>query len=89
MSHGVSLSKEVCLKTKDERNEMNQISLASVFWSIMYVMICTRSDVSYDLSICSRYQADLGDGHWIAVENILKYLRQTKDIFFSLWRLRN
>ena len=30
----------------------------------------------------SRFQSDLGECHWIAVKNILKYLRRTKDIFF-------
>lgn len=60
---------------------MARIPYASAVGSIMYAMICTRPDVSYALSICSRYQADPGDGHWIAVKNILKYLRRTKDAF--------
>ena len=29
----------------------------------------------------SRFQSDPGECHWIAVKNILKYLRRTKDIF--------
>ncbi|KAK8656810.1 hypothetical protein V6N13_098745 [Hibiscus sabdariffa] len=29
----------------------------------------------------SRYQANPGEGHWVAVKNILKYLRRTKDAF--------
>ena len=81
MSHGVSLSKDMCPKTKDERDSMTRIPYASAVGSIMYAMICTRPDVSYALSMCSRYQADPGDGHWIAVKNILKYLRRTKDAF--------
>ena len=24
---------------------------------------------------------DLGKGHWVAIKNILKYLRMTKDVF--------
>ena len=44
-------------------------------------MICTRPDVSYALSVMSRYQSDPGEGHWVAVKNILKYLRRTKDMF--------
>ncbi len=47
----------------------------------MYAMLCTRPDVSYALSVTSRYQSDLGESHWIAVKNILKYLRRTKDMF--------
>ena len=37
--------------------------------------------MSYALSVTSRYQSDPGEGHWIAVKNILKYLRRTKDAF--------
>ena len=75
VSHGITLSNDMCPKTQDERNSMSRISFTSVVGSIMYAMICTRPDVSYALSMCSRYQADPGDGHWMAVKNILKYLR--------------
>ncbi|KAK8584274.1 hypothetical protein V6N12_068520 [Hibiscus sabdariffa] len=47
----------------------------------MYAMICTQPDLSYALSMTSRYQANPGEGHWIAVKNILKYLRRIKDVF--------
>ena len=30
----------------------------------------------------SRYQSNPSDDHWVAVKNILKYLRRTKDVFF-------
>ena len=48
----------------------------------MYSMICTRPDVSYSLSVTIIYQSDPSEGHWVAVKNILKYLRRTKDVFF-------
>ena len=73
MSHDISLSEELSPKTKEEKERMNRIPYASVVGSIMYAMICTRLDVAYALSMCSRYQADPGEQHWIAVKNILKY----------------
>ena len=60
---------------------MSKIPYASAIGSIMYAMLCTRPDVSYALSVTSRHQVDPGEGHWIAVKNILKYLRKTKDTF--------
>ena len=60
---------------------MNPIPYASDIGSIMYAMLCTRPDVSYALSVTSRYQSNPGIGHWVAVKNILKYLRRTKDVF--------
>ena len=60
---------------------MNMIPYSTTIGSIMYAMLCTRPDVSYALSVTSRYQSDLRIGHWVVVKNILKYLRRTKDVF--------
>ncbi|KAK8667494.1 hypothetical protein V6N13_007643 [Hibiscus sabdariffa] len=81
MRHGISLSKEMCPSTPQERERMSQIPYASAIGSIMYAMICTRPDLSYALSMTSRYQVNPDEGHWTAVKNILKYLRTTKDVF--------
>ncbi|KAK8600887.1 hypothetical protein V6N12_050732 [Hibiscus sabdariffa] len=81
MSHGVSLSKEKCPSTLQERERMSRVPYASAIGSIMYAMICTRSDVSYALSMTNRYQSNPGESHWVAVKNILKYLKRTKDTF--------
>ena len=81
MSHSVQLSKTQCPSTTDERSIMSRVPYASAIGSIMYAMLCTRPDVSYALSVTSRYQANPGQEHWIAAKNILKYLRRTKDMF--------
>jgi hypothetical protein len=81
ISHSISLSKSQCPMTRDERERMNNIPYASAIGSIMYAMVSTRPDVSYALSVTSRYQSDPGEGHWTAVKNILKYLKRTKDLF--------
>ena len=44
-------------------------------------MLYTQPDVSYGLSMTSGFQSYPGECHWIAVKNILKYLRRTKYIF--------
>ena len=84
MSHGIKLNKSQCPTKKDEREHMDKIPCASAIGSIMYAMLCTRPDVSCALSMTSRFQSDPGECHWIAVKNILKYLRRTKDIFLSM-----
>ena len=82
MSHGIKPSKSQCVTTMDERERMDKNPYASSIGSIMYAMLCTRPDVSYALSMTSRFQSDPRECHWIAVKNILKYLRRTKDIFW-------
>ncbi|GAA0165125.1 hypothetical protein LIER_39917 [Lithospermum erythrorhizon] len=80
MRHGVQLSKSQCPTTSAKMNKMKHIPYASAIGSIMYAMLCTRPDVSYALSATSRYQANPGESHCIAVKGILKYLRRTKYI---------
>ena len=80
MSHGIHLSKSQCPTTTDERDRMSKVPYASAIGSIMYIIISTHPDVSYALSVISRYQSDPGESHWIAVKNILKYLRRTKNV---------
>ena len=47
----------------------------------MHVILCTRPNVSYALSVTNRYQSDPGKGRWVVVKDILKYLRMTMDVF--------
>ncbi|GJW41289.1 putative retrotransposon protein [Tanacetum coccineum] len=60
---------------------MQNIPYASVVGLIMYAVRCTRPDVAFAQNITSRFQQNPSDEHWIAVKNILKYLRNTKDMF--------
>ena len=78
--HSVKLSKSQCPGSSQEQDQMSRVPYASAIGSIMYAMICTRPDVSYALSMVSRYQENPGLSHWTAVKNILKYLRNTKEM---------
>ncbi|KAK8667652.1 hypothetical protein V6N13_007800 [Hibiscus sabdariffa] len=70
MTHGISLSKEMCPSTSQEKERMSQIPYSSAIGSIMYAMISTRPDLSYALSMTSRYQANPGEGHWGGEEQL-------------------
>jgi len=50
-----------------EREYMRHVSYASAVGSLMYVMVCTRLDLSQAVSMVSRYMHDPGRGHWEAV----------------------
>ena len=56
--YGKTLSKKHCPTTSDDLKYMSKVPYASAIGSIMYAMICTRPDVSYSLSVTSRYQSD-------------------------------
>ncbi|PKI69339.1 hypothetical protein CRG98_010273 [Punica granatum] len=80
MRHGIHLSKAMSPKTPVEREKMSHVPYAPAIGSLMYVMLCTRSDIAYAVSMTSRYRSNSGPDHWTAIKNILKYLRRTKEI---------
>jgi hypothetical protein len=82
MNHVSQLSKTQCPLTTDEQSIMSKVLYALAIGSIMYTMLCTRPDISYVLSVTSRYQANSGMKYWNAAKDILKYLRKLR-IFFS------
>ncbi|GJY45431.1 RNA-directed DNA polymerase, eukaryota, reverse transcriptase zinc-binding domain protein [Tanacetum coccineum] len=49
--------------------------------NVPYGVRCTRPDVAFAQNITSRFQQNPGDLHWNTVKNILKYLRNTKEMF--------
>ena len=81
LRHGINLSKMMCPTTFEEVQCMSRIPYASTIRSLMYIMLYTRPDIIFAVSITSRYQSNLDEEYWIAVKNILKYLRKTKDLF--------
>ncbi|GJU67707.1 retrotransposon protein, putative, ty1-copia subclass [Tanacetum coccineum] len=81
MQEKLRLSKSQGASTPAELKRMKNVSYASAVGSIMYVVRCTRLDVAFAQNITSRFQQNLGDLHWTTVKNILKYLRNTKDMF--------
>ncbi|KAJ9541347.1 LOW QUALITY PROTEIN: hypothetical protein OSB04_027853 [Centaurea solstitialis] len=81
MQHDIVLSKTQCPVSSQDQDKMKSVPYASAIGSIMYAMLCTRPDVAYSVSVTSRYQQNPGEPHWVAVKNILKYLRRTKDMF--------
>ena len=71
MSHGLPLSVSQCPSTREQRDKMSGIPYASAIGSIMYAVVCTRPDVSYALSMTSRFQKDPGEDHWTALRTSL------------------
>ncbi|GJS00125.1 retrotransposon protein, putative, ty1-copia subclass [Tanacetum coccineum] len=81
MQPNVDLRKSQGPSTPTEVKRMKGIPYASAVGSIMYAVRCTRPDVAFSQNLTSRYQQNPGESHWTAMKNILKYLRNTKDMF--------
>ncbi|GKC02760.1 hypothetical protein Tco_0994370 [Tanacetum coccineum] len=59
---------------------MGKVPYENAVGSLMYLMLCTRPDIAYAVSVVSRYLANPGKNHWEAVKWILKYLRGTANV---------
>ena len=58
---------------------MSKVSYANAVGCLMYLMVCTRPDISHAVSVANRYLADPGKVHWNAVKWIFRYLIGTRD----------
>nr|GEW10822.1 hypothetical protein [Tanacetum cinerariifolium] len=81
MQEKLKLSKSQGASTPAELKRMQNVLYASAVGSIMYVMRCTRPDVAFAQNVTSQFQQNPGDIQWTTVKNILKYLKNTKDMF--------
>ncbi|GJX50438.1 retrotransposon protein, putative, ty1-copia subclass [Tanacetum coccineum] len=81
MQEKLRLSKSQGASTPAELKRMQNVPYALAVGSIMYAVRCTRPDVAFNQNITRRFQQNPGDLHWTTVKNILKYLRNTNDMF--------
>ncbi|GKB25114.1 retrotransposon protein, putative, ty1-copia subclass [Tanacetum coccineum] len=81
MQENLKLSKLQGASTPAEKQCMQNIPYASAVGSIRYAVRCTRPDVAFAQNMTSRFQQNPGELYWTTVKNILKYLRNTKDMF--------
>ena len=73
------LSAAQCPSTDAEIEYMSRVPYSSAVGSLMYAMVCSRPDLSYAMSLVSRYMSNPGKEHWRAVQWIFRYLRGTAD----------
>ncbi|RVW81314.1 Retrovirus-related Pol polyprotein from transposon TNT 1-94 [Vitis vinifera] len=73
------LSKEQSPKIEEERDHMSKVPYASAIGSLMYAMVCTRSDIAHVVGVVSRFMSRPGKQHWEAVKWILRYLKGSLD----------
>lgn len=87
------LSQQFRLKACDGKSEedtayMDKIPYANLVGSLMYAMVCTRPDLSYAVSMVSRYMANPCKEHWYALKWVLRYVKGTIDKGLVFGRIR-
>ncbi|XP_073022735.1 secreted RxLR effector protein 161-like [Primulina eburnea] len=92
LPHSLKLSKDQSPYNEEQIRDMSHIPYASGVGSLMYGMVCSRPDLSYSMSVISRYMANPGEAHWNALKGVFKYLKGSADIglmFEKEWNLEN
>ena len=54
----------------------------SMIGSLLY-LTTNRANISYNVGVCARYQANPKESHMIALKRIIKYVKTTTD--FGVW----
>ena len=70
----------MCLSKVEEYEYISHVPYASTMGSLMYAMVCTKTDLLQVINIVSRYMHDPSRGHWEAVKWILRYIKGTINI---------
>ena len=73
-------SSKQCAISEQDKEEMKKVPYDSAVGSLMYAMVCTRPDIAHAVGVVSRFLANPGKEHWMAVKWILRYLRGTSKV---------
>lgn len=65
---------------KNNGREVAQLEYASAIGCLMYLMQCTRSDISFAISKMSKFTSNPSNEHWKAIMRIFGYLLRTKNL---------
>ncbi|GKF16071.1 putative RNA-directed DNA polymerase, partial [Tanacetum coccineum] len=69
-----------CPSSKKNIEKMDKVPYASAVGSLMYAMVCTRSDLAHAVGVVSRFLSNPGKKHWEAVKWIFQYLQGTSKL---------
>ncbi|XP_060969865.1 secreted RxLR effector protein 161-like [Cannabis sativa] len=59
---------------------MKDVPYSNAVGSVMYLMVSTRPDLGYAMSVLSKYMANPGKVHWLAMKWVFRYLLGTTKV---------
>lgn len=65
--------------TPEEKERMKNILYREAVGKLLYLLIATRPDLAFAISVLCQYNDNPGPEHWEAVKRVLKYLKKTKN----------
>jgi hypothetical protein len=80
MQPNLGLTSELLDESEDLRKPIDMTLYRQAIGKLMYLMVCTRPDISFAVSVLSRFMAQPREKHWRCVIQLLKYLNSTQDL---------
>ena len=70
-----------------EKENMMNVLYSHSIGSVIYMMMCTRLDLPYAISVLSRYMSNVGREHKEALKWLLRYLNGSANVglLFEHW----
>jgi len=68
LANHFKLFKEQSPTIDAEKEYMVEVPYASAIGNLMYVMVCTRSDITHAMGVVSTYFSNPGKHHWEEVK---------------------
>ena len=79
MMSDVNQSKDMCVKTNEEGEQMKQLPYREIVGKLLWLSLSTRPDIMYATTQCAKFCNDYGPTHWYSLMYILSYLSGTED----------
>ena len=80
LANHFKLSAAQCPQIEAKQKKMACMTYSSAVGSLMYAMVLTRPDISYVVSLVSRFMTNPSYEHWRAVQWIMRYLKRTLEV---------
>jgi hypothetical protein len=71
---------------KNKRIMRDQLRYSPIIGSLIYLASATSPDISFVVSILSRFVSNPGDDHWHALERVMRYLKGTTNYRIHYFR---
>ena len=81
---GSLLTAEMCPQNDEECKRMAGVPYRELVGALLYIMVATRPDIAYALSVLCKYMSNPGQPHWQAAKRVLRYLKWTKNVPLKL-----
>ena len=81
--HSLEVNKDP-VHPKEENKELfgSKVPYLSAIDALMYLVNCTRPDITFSVNLLARYSSTPTKRHWNEIKHILRYLRGTSDMGF-------